>query len=326
MERRTFMGALAGGLLAAPLAARAQPPAMPLIGYLSSSSPDFSAALVAGFHRGLGEAGFVEGRNVTVEYRWALGQYDRLPALAAELARRKPAVLVAVGGEPSALAAKAATSTIPIVFSVGGNPIRLGLVASYNRPGGNATGISILTTSLEAKRLELLHEVVPRAPTIGYLLHESPVATTQRRDVEEAARALGLQIQVLRANTDREIDAAFKTLAERRIGALLVAASPFLDTRQAMLVTLAARRAVPTMYQFREHALAGGLVSYGADLPEAHRQVGDYAGRILKGAKPADLPVLQPTKFELVINLKAAKALGLTIPPSLLARADEVIQ
>jgi putative ABC transport system substrate-binding protein len=314
-------------ILLAPLAGEAQQGGMPLVGYLSARSPEDTAHLVAAFRRGLSEGGFVEGKNVAVEYRWALGQYDRLPALAAELARRPLAVLVSTGGEPAALAAKATTSTTPIVFAVGSDPVKSGLVASYNRPGGNATGINILTTALEAKRLAVLHELVPQAAMIGFLLNpNNPPAESQRRDAEEAARALGLRIHVLLANTDREIDAAFETVAQRRIVALAVAGAPFFDTRREKLVALAARRAVPAMYHFREYAEAGGLMSYGIDLPDVYRQVGDYAARILKGAKPVELPVMQPTKFELVINLSTAKALGLTIPTSLLLRADEVIQ
>jgi ABC-type uncharacterized transport system substrate-binding protein len=280
---------------------------MPVIGYLSSRSPDDTRHLLAAFLRGLNEAGYVEGQNVTIEYRWALGQYDRLPAMAAELAGRPVAVLVATGGEPAALAAKAATSTVPIVFATGGDPVQLGLAASYNRPGGNATGINFLTATMEAKRLGLLHELVPQAATIGVLLNPNfPPAETQLRDVQEAARALGLQIHALRANTDREIETAFETVARERIAAVAVAAGPFFDTRREQLVALAARYAVPTVYQFREYAATGGLMSYGIDPLDAYRQVGVYTGRILKGAKPAELPLLQPIKFEFVINLKAA--------------------
>jgi putative ABC transport system substrate-binding protein len=281
---------------------------------------------VAAFRRGLLENGYVEGQNVAIEYRWAVGQVDRLPALAAELAGRSVAILVTTGGESAALAAKAATSTIPIVFSMG-DPVKAGLAASYNRPGGNATGINILTQTLDPKRLGLLHELVPQAATIGFLLNpDYPAAEEQSKDMQEAARAIGLHIHVLRANTDREIEAAFETVAQHRIGALAVAGSPFFDTRRDTLVALAARHAVPTMYHFREFVTAGGLMSYGNDPIDAYRQVGVYAGRILKGEKPADLPVLQPTKFEFVINLKTANTLGLTIPPGILAIADEVIE
>ena len=325
MKRREFITLFGGAAATWPLATRAQQ-TMPVIGYLSARSPEDTTHLVAAFRRGLVEDGYVEGQNVAIQYRWALGQVDRLPALAAELAGRSVAILVATGGESAALAAKAATSTIPIVFSTG-DPVKAGLVASYNRPGGNATGINLLTQTLEPKRLGLLHELVPQAATIGFLLNPNfPSAEDQSKDMQEAARAIGLHIHVLRANTDREIEAAFETVAQDRIGALAVGASPFFDTRRNTLVALAARHAVPTMYHFREFAAAGGLMSYGIDPVDAYRQVGVYAGRILKGAKPADLPVLQPTKFEFVINLKTAKALGLDVPPGLSARADEVIE
>jgi putative ABC transport system substrate-binding protein len=297
-----------------------------VVGYLSARSPEDTSHLVAAFRRGLLENGYVEGQNVAIEYRWALGQVDRLPALAADLVGRPVTILVATGGESAALAAKAATSTMPIVFSMG-DPVKVGLAESYNRPGGNATGINLLTQTLEPKRLGLLHELVPQAATIGFLLDPNfPSAEDQAKDMQEAGRAVGLQIHVLRANTDREIEAAFETIAQHRIAALAVAASPFFDTRRNTLVALAARYAVPTMYHFREFAAAGGLMSYGIDPIDAYRQVGVYAGRVLKGAKPADLPVLQPTKFEFVINLKTAKALSLEIPARLLSFVDEVIE
>jgi ABC-type uncharacterized transport system substrate-binding protein len=325
VKRREFI-TLLGGAAAWPLAARAQQPAMPVIGYLSARSPEDTTHLVAAFRRGLAENGYVEGQNVAIEYKWAHGQVDRLPALAAELAGRSVAILVATGGESAALAAKAATSTIPIVFSMG-DLVKAGLAASYNRPGGNATGMNLLTDTLEPKRLGLLHELVPQAATIAFLLNpDFPSAEDQSKDMQEAARAIGLHIHALRANTDREIEAAFETVAQHRIGALAVAASPFFDTRRDTLVALVARHAVPTMYHFREFAAAGGLMSYGIDPIDAYRQVGVYAGRVLKGAKPADLPVLQPTKFEFVINLKTAKTLSLEIPARLLSFVDEVIE
>jgi putative ABC transport system substrate-binding protein len=325
VKRRKFITLLGGAAVAWPVAARAQQ-TMPVIGYLSARSPEDTTHLVAAFRRGLAENGYVDGQNVAIEYRWALGQVDRLPALAAELAGRSVAILVTTGGESAALAAKAATSTIPIVFSTG-DPVKAGLVASYNRPGGNATGINLLTQTLDPKRLGLLHELVPQAATIGFLLNpDFPSAEDQSKDMLEAARAIGVGIHVLRANTDREIEAAFETVAQHRIGALVVAASPFFDTRRDTLVALAARYAVPTMYHFREFAAAGGLMSYGIDPVDAYRQVGVYAGRILKGARPADLPVLQPTKFEFVINLRTAKALSLEIPARLISFVDEVIE
>jgi putative tryptophan/tyrosine transport system substrate-binding protein len=326
MRRREFIAAV-GGTAVWPLAARAQQPTSPVIGYLSARSPDDGAHLMVAFRRGLSENGYVEGQNVTVEYRWALGQYDRLPAMAAELVRRPVAVIVSTGGESAALAAKAATSTIPIAFIIGGDPVKLGLAASYNRPGGNTTGISILTATLEPKRLGLLHELVPQATTLGVLLDPNfALYEDQLHDVQEAARPLGLQMQVLRATTDTEIDAAFETVTQQRIAVLSVAAGPYFDTRRDKLVALAARHAVPTMYHFREFAGAGGLMSYGASGADAYRLVGLYTGKILKGTKPGDLPVQAPTKFELVINLKTAQTLGLAIPDKVRDLADEVIE
>jgi putative tryptophan/tyrosine transport system substrate-binding protein len=326
LKRREFL-TLLGGAAAWPLAASAQQSAMPVIGYLSARSPDDTAHLVAAFRRGLGEHGFVEGQNVTIEYRWALGQYDRLPAMVTELVRRSVTVLTTTGGEPAALAAKAATSTIPIVFTVGGDPVQQGLVASYNRPGGNATGVSLLTSPVEPKRLGLLRELVPQATTIGFLLNPNlPQSGSQLSDMQEAARTINLQLYVLRASTEGEIDSAFETVAPQRIQALAVAADPFFDTRREKLVALAARNAVPTMYHFREYVLAGGLVSYGIDASDAYRLVGVYTGQVLKGAKPAELPIMQATKFQLVINLKTAKALGIKISDNLLSLADEVIE
>jgi ABC-type uncharacterized transport system substrate-binding protein len=326
VNRRALI-TLIGGAAAWPLAARAQQSKIPVIGFLNARSPEDTMHLVAAFRRGLGEGAFVEGQNVMIEYRWALGQYDRLPAMAAELVHRPVTLLVTAGGEPAALAAKSATSTVPIVFVIGGDPVKQGLATSLNLPGGNSTGVSILTTTLEPKRVGLLRELVPGTVMIGVLADPGfTLYESQLRDVQEAARALALQALVLPASTDRDIEGAFKTVVQRRILALTVLAAPFLDTRRDMLVALAARHAVPTMYQFREFVTAGGLVSYGVNVADAYRQVGLYAARILKGEKPADLPVQQPTKFELVLNLKAARALGLEVPPTMLALADEVIE
>jgi putative tryptophan/tyrosine transport system substrate-binding protein len=326
MNRREFVATL-GGVVTWQLKVRAQQVAMPVIGYLSSRSPDDTAHLVAAFRRGLSAGGFVEGQNVMIAYRWALGQYDRLPAMAAELVRRPVAVLVTTGGEPAAMAAKDATSTIPIVFLIGGDPLKLGLAASYNRPGGNATGMNILTATMEPKRLGLLRELMPQAATIGVLLNPNfQPAANQLRDLQEAARAIDVQIHVLNAATDRELDAVFETIAQQRIAALAVTADPFFDTRRDKLVALAAHHAVPTIYHFREFAAAGGLMSYGVDSLETYRQVGVYTQQILKGTKPADLPVLQPSKFEFVINVKTAKALGVKFSDNLLSLADEVIE
>jgi ABC-type uncharacterized transport system substrate-binding protein len=325
--RRDFITAL-GGAAAWPLAARAQQPAMPVVGWLNARSPDDTVHLVAAFHRGLGEQGFVEGQNVAIESRWALGQFDRLPALAAELVGRRVAVLASTGGELAALAAKAATSTIPIVFAVGGDPVRQELATSYNRPGGNATGITLLTNTLEPKRLGLLRDLVPRTASFGVLLNPRNAAQAQRQlgEVEKAARTIGLRVHALRASTDDELDAAFKSITDLRITALAVVADPFFDTRRERIVALAARHAVPAMYHFREFADAGGLASYGVDASDVHRQLGVYVGRVLNGAKPAELPVLQATKFQFVINLKTARGLGLDISADLLTLADEVIE
>jgi putative tryptophan/tyrosine transport system substrate-binding protein len=327
VKRRQFITLLGGAAAAWPLAARAQQPAIPVIGFLNARSPDDTRHLVAAFRRGLSESGFVEGQNVIIEYRWALGEYDRLPAMATELVRRAVMLLTSGGGEPAALAAKAATSTIPIVFIVGGDPVKEGLATSLNLPGGNSTGVSIFTTALEPKRLGLLRELVPQATTIGVLLNPAySGSASQLSDVQEAARTLNLQVHILQASTDREIESAFEAVAARGIQALMVAADPFFDTRRDILVALSARQAIPTMYQFREFVAAGGLMSYGIDVADAYRQVGRYAGRILKGERPADLPIMQPTRFELVINLKTAKALSFEIPPKVLALADEVIE
>jgi putative ABC transport system substrate-binding protein len=328
IERRKFLATLGGAAAAWPLAARAQQPAMPVIGFLNAASPGPLRRQIAAFHEGLKESGYVEGQNVAVEYRWAEGQYDRLPALAADLVRRQVSVIVAGGGAPAVLAAKAATTTIPIVFTAGGDPIASGLVPSLNRPGGNITGVYHFATGLEAKRLGLLHEMVPKATTIAVLVNPKfrKEAESQLRDVQEAAASLDVQLVVVRANAESDFDAAFSTVVQQRSGALLVCASPFFNTRREQLVVLAARHALPTIYEWRDFADAGGLMSYGTSLADAYRQAGVYAGRILKGAKPADLPIVQATRFEFVINLSTAKALGLTVPDQLLARADEVIE
>jgi len=327
MRRREFINVLGGAVIAWPLAARAQQPAMPVIGFLSARSPADAEHLLAAFRKGLGKSGFIEGQNVTIESRWAVGQYDRLSAMAQELVRRPVAVLVATGGEPAALEAKAATSTIPIIFTIGGDPVSEGLAASFRRPGGNSTGITFLTTHLEPKRLSLLHQLVPHAATIGSLLNPSfPGFASQLREVQDAARLIDLQITILRATTDDEIEAAFETIARQRIAALSVAAAPFFDTRRDKLVALAARYAVPAMYQFREFVEAGGLVSYGTNVADGYRLAGIYTGQVLKGANPADLPIIEATKFEFVINMKTAKTLGLDVPLGLSAAADELIE
>jgi len=327
MRRRDFISLVGGSTVAWPLATRAQQQAMPVVGFLGTTTPDDFADRVAAFRGGLKEAGYIEGKNVVVEYRWPEGNYDRLPTLAADLVRLQVAVIAAVGGEPSPLAAKAATATIPIVFSIGGDPVRLGLVASLNRPGGNITGVNFFQSDLGAKRLGLLHELLPKASVIGMLVNPTfGDAETHVRDAKEAALPLGVQIHVVRARTTDDFDTAFATLAQQKIDALLLANDAFFLSERRKLIALAARYAIAAVYFWREFAVDGGLMSYSPSLSQAYRQVGIYTGKILNGAKPADLPVVQATKFEFVINLKTAKTLGLTFPSGLLAIADEVIE
>ena len=327
MKRREFI-ALLGGAAAWPLAVRAQQPAMPVIGFLDLRPPDALTDRLRGFRQGLKDTGYVEGENVAIEYRWAENQFDRLPALAAELVRRQVAVIVTSGGLTVTFAAKAATTTVPIVFSAGEDPVRLGLVASLARPGSNMTGINFFTGELAAKRLELLRELVPGAILVAVLVNpaNAPTTETTLRDVEPAARALGLQIQIFNASTSREIDAAFATLVRERPDTLFVGNDAFFNARRVQLALLAGRHGVPAIYSDREYAEAGGLMTYGSNIVDVYRQVGVYAGRILKGAKPADLPVVQSSKFELVINAQTARMLGLTVPDKLLVAADEVIE
>ena len=326
MKRRTFIAAL-GGTAAWPLAARGQQATMPTIGYLDTTSASATAHFVAEFRRGLSDGGYDEGRNVAIDYRWPDGDYDKLPALAAELVRRQVAVIATIN-TPTILAAKAATPIIPIVFAVGVDPVKFGLVASLNRPGGNLTGLTQLNIEMEAKRVQLLHELVPAARSIALLVNPtSPAYSEVATDsAQSAANVLGLRLLILNASSQRGIEAAFATLGKERVGALLVSGDSFLVAQRDQIVALAARHAVPAMYHRREFTVAGGFMSYGPSLPEAYYQVGVYTARILKGEKPANMPVQQSTKFELVINLKTAKELGFDIPPSLLARADEVIE
>jgi putative tryptophan/tyrosine transport system substrate-binding protein len=326
VRRRDLLGVLGGAATFWRLTAHAQQKSMPVIGYLGAASLGPYAAFVAAFREGLSGTGYVEGRNVTIEYRWAEGRYDRLPELAAELVARKVDVIATSGGPPAARAAKEATSTIPIVFS-SSDPVEHGLVASLARPDGNLTGVSVLSVELNPKRLELLAELVPQAKVFALIVNPDNTNSERiTRDVQQAARAKGLQLHILKARTEGEITAAFDSVVQLQTGALLVGSDPFIDSRRDQVVALAARHGIPAIYEWREAAIAGGLLSYGTSLPGMYRQIGIYVGMILKGAKPADLPVVQPAKFELVINLKTAKALGITVPHPLLARADELIE
>jgi putative ABC transport system substrate-binding protein len=327
MRRREFITLLGGAAAAWPLAARAQQPRMPVVGVLYSGSLEMFETLISAFRKGLNEQGYVEGRNLALELRLAEGHYHRLPSLAADLVRRQVAVIFTAGGQNSAFAAKANTTTIPIVFTTGGDPVRSGLIASLNRPGGNVTGITNLTAELEPKRLEILHELVPTANGIAVLVNPAYQDVQLRvNEIQAASRVVGKQIHVLQASTETAIDAAFAALAEARAGALLVSSDPFFFSRRYQIVALAVRYAVPAIYQWREFAQIGGLISYGANRSYAQHEAGIYVGKILKGAKPSDLPVQQAVKLELVINLNTAKVLGIIIPPNILARADEVIE
>jgi putative ABC transport system substrate-binding protein len=327
MRRRDFITLVGGAAAGWPLVARAQQPALPVVGFLGAPAPAPYARFVTALRQGLREAGYVEGQNMSVEYRWANDQYDRLPALAADLVSRRVSLIAPIGGAPATVAAKAATSTIPIVFSMTADPVELGLVTSLNRPGGNITGVALLSVELEAKRLQLLHEIVPTTALIGLIVNRSNVQSEiQIRVVQTAARTIDQQLLILNASNEGEIEAAFDTLVQQGAGAVLVGADPLFNSEPALLAALAVRHALPAIYQDRQFALAGGLISYGASLLDAYRQQGMYAGRVLKGEKPADLPVQRSVKFEMVVNLKTAKALGIVVPTATLLRADEIIE
>jgi putative ABC transport system substrate-binding protein len=327
VNRRGFIALLGGAATMWPLATRAQQSSLPVIGFMSGRSTADSGYLAEAFRQGLRDTGYVEGESIGIEYRWANGDYDRLPGFASDLLQRNVLVLVALGGDLSARAAKQATSTVPIVFGMGGDPIRAGLVASFNRPGGNATGYTLLTNQMEPKRVGLLHELVPGASLLGALINPSfPPAAQQLEDIESATRSIKQNLFVARALNDQDLEIAFPSFVQQKAGAVLVSASPFFDTRQDRIVALAAQYRLPAMYHFRQYAVVGGLISYGPSITESYKQAGVYAGRILRGAKPADLPVLQPTKFELVINQKTANALGFAIPNTIQLLADEVIE
>jgi ABC-type uncharacterized transport system substrate-binding protein len=327
MNRRELITLLGGAAAAWPAAARAQQAAMPVVGWMSGRSPQDSEHLLAAFREGLRETGFVEGENVAIEYSWANGRYDQLREMAFELLSRRVAVLVAVGGDPSALAAKQATSTIPLVFGMGGDPVGSGLVTSFNRPGGNTTGFTLLTNLMEPKRIGLLHELVPGVSLMGALINPNFLpAARQLQEIEKATETINLRLFTATASDDAQLDAALASLLQHGVGALLVAADPYFDTRRDRIIAFAARNKLPAMYQFREFALAGGLISYGPRITDSYRQAGIYVGRILRGTKPGDLPVLQPTKFDLVLNMKTANALGLAVPNAIQLLADEVIE
>jgi putative tryptophan/tyrosine transport system substrate-binding protein len=327
MRRREFIRLLAGAGVAWPIASQAQQPAGPVIGYLSGRSPEDTVDELAAFQKGLSEGGFVSGGNVTIEYRWARGDYSRLAVLAAELVQRRVTVVAATGGENSARAAMQATATIPVVFALGADPVELGLVQSLNRPGGNATGTTILLGDMDQKRFGILQRTIPGIVRFGALVNPNyPPSADQIRDLEKAATDLGRQVFVAKASNDAELDAAFAALLHEQVGALLVASDPYFDTRRSRIIAFVAQNRLPAIYQFRAYAVEGGLISYGPSITDAYRQVGLYVARVLKGERPANLPILRPTKFDFVVNLKTAKSLGLTIPPTLVAQADEVIE